>query len=135
GRFCQTDPAGYIDTMNLYAYCSNNPVNWIDPFGLLSGIPAIMLDLPATVIESPKNCPKRKGLTLKELRELLRQEGFSDEDLRQIMYQFYTEYLKRNPDAASDEIARVFRFYRQADTLLHRQNFMGTKGSIPFVAF
>jgi len=34
GRFLQPDPAKYIDGMNLYAYCGNNPVNWIDPWGL-----------------------------------------------------------------------------------------------------
>jgi len=34
GRFLQPDPLGYFDGMNLYAYCGNNPVNWIVPLGL-----------------------------------------------------------------------------------------------------
>jgi RHS repeat-associated protein len=37
GRFLQPDPSGYIDGMNLYAYVGNNPLNWLDPWGLLRG--------------------------------------------------------------------------------------------------
>lgn len=35
----QTDPVGYDDGINWYAYCGNNPLIWVDPSGLMPTLP------------------------------------------------------------------------------------------------
>ncbi|MBI2265483.1 MAG: RHS repeat-associated core domain-containing protein, partial [Armatimonadetes bacterium] len=36
GRFTQEDPIGFAGVLNLYGYAGNNPVAWVDPWGLYS---------------------------------------------------------------------------------------------------
>ena len=33
GRFLEPDPLGQVPGPNIYSYCLNNPINWVDPLG------------------------------------------------------------------------------------------------------
>lgn len=71
GRFLQTDPTGYADGMNWYAYVSNDPQNLTDPLGLqeLPGATCGRPGLPncevtGVVVSCPRNwvCIARRGV-------------------------------------------------------------------------
>ncbi|MBU4305271.1 MAG: RHS repeat-associated core domain-containing protein, partial [Candidatus Omnitrophica bacterium] len=37
GRFINTDPLGMVDGPHLYRFCLGDPVNYLDPWGLMVG--------------------------------------------------------------------------------------------------
>jgi hypothetical protein len=84
GRFLQTDPMGYQDSMNLYQAFNMNPVNFMDPFGKQH-----------QVTVTPEGAEFERPMTVGEFWETLMESGVTEEEALNIIAEstYYSKYF------------------------------------------